>query len=169
MYSESSKVLRDDFTGTESAESNPDLEMDDHQISVEELCRRFDTDLRFGLNKQRVDTNLARDGKNTVTPPKPKSKWVGFLQSIFQVFLLFLWFASGIYVALFTWQLYLNYDETEYEELILAVLLVTSIAVIGIFSFFQVTSLPVDFNFFSQSVSYQWRNFAKKTWKYRKR
>ena len=40
-----------------------ELELDVHQISVEELCRRLGTNLETGLTTSQAKANLERDGR----------------------------------------------------------------------------------------------------------
>lgn len=137
MESITSRTSKGEATKIEY-ETRSDLDMDDHQISVEELCRRFDTDLCFGLTKQKAETILARDGKNVVTAPRPRKKWFAFIKSFSQVFLMLLWLASGVCVALFITELYEHREYVKYEDLALAIVLVIAIVIIGVFSFYQV-------------------------------
>ncbi|CAF1027651.1 unnamed protein product [Rotaria sordida] len=48
---------------------NADLVYDEHQISIEELIHRFDTDLRTGLTKIQAKQRLVDEGRNYIEPP----------------------------------------------------------------------------------------------------
>ncbi|CAF3750783.1 unnamed protein product [Rotaria sordida] len=48
---------------------NADLVYDEHQISIEELIHRFDTDLRTGLTKIQAKQRLVDEGRNHIEPP----------------------------------------------------------------------------------------------------
>ena len=46
-----------------------ELELDVHKVSIEELCKRYTTDVNSGLTDAKAKSNLERDGPNALTPP----------------------------------------------------------------------------------------------------
>ena len=46
-----------------------ELELDVHKVSIEELCKRYTTDVNSGLTDAKAKANLERDGPNALTPP----------------------------------------------------------------------------------------------------
>ena len=56
------------FAGSKDDENLDDLkkelELDVHKVSVDELCKRYGSDINSGLTEQRAKANFERDGPN---------------------------------------------------------------------------------------------------------
>lgn len=79
---------------TNVEELKREVDIDDHLISIEQLCERYQTDTRSGLPKSLVAHSLELYGPNTLTPPKTKSEWKKFLAQLFGGFSLLLWIGA---------------------------------------------------------------------------
>ncbi|CAF2062862.1 unnamed protein product [Rotaria magnacalcarata] len=133
--------MADDKKAKKPAENNLDdlkreLEIDDHKISMEELLRRYETDLEKGLTDAKVREVFARDGPNALTPPKTTPEWLKFCRQMFGGFAMLLWLgailcfvAHGISVA--------TYEEAANDNLWLGIALTVVVFITGCFSYFQ--------------------------------
>ncbi|CAF3948861.1 unnamed protein product, partial [Rotaria magnacalcarata] len=138
---DSSLMQADDKKAKKPAENNledlkRELEIDDHKISMEELLRRYETDLEKGLTDAKVREVFARDGPNALTPPKTTPEWLKFCRQMFGGFAMLLWLgailcfvAHGISVA--------TYEEAANDNLWLGIALTVVVFITGCFSYFQ--------------------------------
>jgi magnesium-transporting ATPase (P-type) len=53
-----------------------ELEMWEHKVTVEELCKRLETDPEAGITTAEAKIRLERDGPNTLAPPKVTPWWI---------------------------------------------------------------------------------------------
>jgi len=113
-----------------------ELEMDEHKVPIDELAKRFGTDLENGLKPDRARQILLRDGRNELTPPKTTPEWVKFCKQLFGGFSILLWigailcfFAYGIQAA--------SYEDVPGDNLYLGIVLTGVVVVTGIFSYYQ--------------------------------
>ncbi|KAM7383246.1 hypothetical protein PAMP_002916 [Pampus punctatissimus] len=63
----------------------------EHKMSVEEVCRKFQTDIVQGLTNAKAAEFLIRDGPNALTPPPTTPEWVKFCRQLFGGFSILLW------------------------------------------------------------------------------
>nr|CAD7440082.1 unnamed protein product [Timema bartmani] len=118
------------------ADLKEELDIDFHQISKEELCRRFGTHLNNGLTHAKSKEILLRDGLNTLTPPKVKPEWVKFCKNLFGGFSLLLW--AGTFLSLMSYvMLAATSDKPDEENLYLGLVLAAVVIITGMFSYFQ--------------------------------
>ncbi len=95
-------------------ELKQELELDVHSVDIQELCKRFNTNLERGLTKEGAEEGRKLYGLNALTPPPttpgkvdaPRSRsvpcltetllseWVKFCQNLFGGFALLLWFGA---------------------------------------------------------------------------
>ena len=68
-----------------------ELELDEHKVEVDVLCKRFTTDLTRGLTTSQAKTNYEKYGPNALTPPPTTPEWVKFCRCLFSGFSLLLW------------------------------------------------------------------------------
>jgi len=113
-----------------------ELEVDDHKISVEELYKRYSTDLNRGLTSAKAKSNLERDGPNALTPPPKTPEWVKFLQCLFGGFALLLWTGAVLCFVAYTIQA-LTLEEPPDDNLYLGIVLTTVVVITGVFSYYQ--------------------------------
>lgn len=71
-----------------------EVDIDDHQISIDELCLRYETDIKLGLRSEQVSKSLEKYGPNTLTPPETESEWKKFFAQLFGGFSLLLWIGA---------------------------------------------------------------------------
>jgi len=115
----------------ELKELKKEVEMDEHIISVEELCDRLNTNTKTGLTSSQHSKQLAEDGPNRLTPPKQTPAWVKFFQQLFGGFALLLWVGAILCFIAY------GIDQTTAENLYLGCVLVFVVVVTGIFSYYQ--------------------------------
>lgn len=75
-------------------ELKKEVNIDDHKISIEELCERYSTDTKLGLKSEQVEISLETFGPNTLTPPKTESEWKKFFAQLFGGFSMLLWIGA---------------------------------------------------------------------------
>jgi sodium/potassium-transporting ATPase subunit alpha len=75
-------------------ELKQEVTMDEHIISVNELCQRLETSLERGLTSEQHAARLARDGANVLTPPKQVPGWIKLGKHLFFGFSGLLWIGA---------------------------------------------------------------------------
>ncbi|MBV94784.1 Sodium/potassium-transporting ATPase subunit alpha-3, partial [Eschrichtius robustus] len=71
-----------------------EVAMTEHKMSVEEVCRKYNTDCVQGLTHSKAQEILARDGPNALTPPPTTPEWVKFCRQLFGGFSILLWIGA---------------------------------------------------------------------------
>ena len=71
-----------------------ELELDVHKVTVDELCKRFNTDLNKGLTLAAAKEGLEKYGPNALTPPPTTPEWVKFCKNLFSGFAMLLWIGA---------------------------------------------------------------------------
>ncbi|XP_056319466.1 sodium/potassium-transporting ATPase subunit alpha-1a.2 [Danio aesculapii] len=117
-------------------ELKKEVELDDHKLTLDDLSRKYGTDMIKGLSSFRAKEILERDGPNALTPPPTTPQWVKFCKQLFGGFQTLLWFgaflcflAYGIQVA--------SVEEAAHDNLYLGLVLAFVVIVNGWFSFYQ--------------------------------
>jgi sodium/potassium-transporting ATPase subunit alpha len=113
-----------------------EVEMDEHKVDVEALCRRYTTDITKGLTNQRAAEYLARDGYNELTPPKTTPWWVKFGKQMFGGFSALLWMGAVLCFIAYGVQT-ADEDNPQKDNLYLGVALAVVVIVTGVFSYYQ--------------------------------
>ncbi|KAI4792754.1 hypothetical protein KUCAC02_033165 [Chaenocephalus aceratus] len=72
-------------------ELKKEVDMDDHKLTLDELNRKYATDLNNGLTGAKAAEILLRDGRNALTPPPTTPEWVKFCKQMFGGFSMLLW------------------------------------------------------------------------------
>ncbi|GCB81746.1 hypothetical protein scyTo_0021878, partial [Scyliorhinus torazame] len=67
---------------------------EDHKLSLDELSRKYGTDLTRGLTSARAAEVLALEGPNALTPPPTTPEWVKFCRQLFGGFSILLWIGA---------------------------------------------------------------------------
>uniref|UniRef100_A0A668UM00 Sodium/potassium-transporting ATPase subunit alpha n=2 Tax=Percomorphaceae TaxID=1489872 RepID=A0A668UM00_OREAU len=113
-----------------------EVDLDDHKLTLDELHRKYGTDLTRGLSSSRAKEILARDGPNALTPPPTTPEWVKFCKQLFGGFSMLLWIgailcflAYGIQAA--------SEDEPANDNLYLGIVLSAVVIITGCFSYYQ--------------------------------
>jgi sodium/potassium-transporting ATPase subunit alpha len=77
-------------------ELKQELEIDVHKVSVDELCKRFNSNVGEGLTDDQVAKGNEEHGLNQLTPPKTTPEWIKFCQCLFSGFAMLLWFGATL-------------------------------------------------------------------------
>merc|ERR1711981_862415 len=117
-------------------ELKQELEIDVHRVSVDELCKRFNSNVGEGLTDDQVAKGIAEYGLNQLTPPKTTPEWVKFCQCLFSGFAMLLWFGAILCFLAYGIQAS-AYEEPPDDNLYLGIVLSAVVTVTGIFSYYQ--------------------------------
>ncbi|TFK04861.1 Sodium/potassium-transporting ATPase subunit alpha-1 [Platysternon megacephalum] len=117
-------------------ELKKEVSMDDHKLSLDELHRKYGTDLSRGLTTARAAEILARDGPNALTPPPTTPEWVKFCRQLFGGFSLLLWIGAVLCFLAYGIQAAME-EEPNNDNLYLGVVLAAVVIITGCFSYYQ--------------------------------
>merc|ERR1711962_852511 len=117
-------------------ELKQELEIDVHKVTVDELCKRYGTNVENGLDEKQLAKNQAEYGKNELTPPPTTPEWVKFCQCLFSGFACLLWFGAILCFLAYSIQAS-AYEEPPDDNLYLGIVLAAVVTVTGIFSYYQ--------------------------------
>merc|ERR1711931_361608 len=117
-------------------ELKQELEIDVHRVSVDELCKRFNSSIESGLSATQADANLAEYGPNALTPPPKTPEWVKFCKCLFSGFAMLLWLGAVLCFIAYSIQA-TAYEEPPDDNLYLGIVLTAVVTVTGIFSYYQ--------------------------------
>merc|ERR1712051_213868 len=117
-------------------ELKQELEIDVHRVSVDELCKRFNSNVAEGLTDDQVAKGIEEHGLNQLTPPKTTPEWVKFCQCLFSGFAMLLWFGAILCFLAYGIQAS-AYEEPPDDNLYLGIVLSAVVTVTGIFSYYQ--------------------------------
>merc|ERR1712112_456483 len=113
-----------------------ELDVDVHKVSVDELCKRFGTNITNGLTKEQAEAGLETYGPNALTPPPTTPEWVKFCKCLFSGFAMLLWFGAILCFLAYGIQAS-AYEEPPDDNLYLGIVLSAVVTVTGIFSYYQ--------------------------------
>nr|P30714.2 RecName: Full=Sodium/potassium-transporting ATPase subunit alpha-1; Short=Na(+)/K(+) ATPase alpha-1 subunit; AltName: Full=Sodium pump subunit alpha-1; Flags: Precursor [Rhinella marina]CAA77842.2 sodium/potassium-transporting ATPase alpha-1 subunit [Rhinella marina] len=117
-------------------ELKKEVTMEDHKMTLEELHRKYGTDLTRGLTTARAAEILARDGPNALTPPPTTPEWVKFCRQLFGGFSMLLWI--GAILCFLAYGIRKASDlEPDNDNLYLGVVLSAVVIITGCFSYYQ--------------------------------
>merc|ERR1719153_701685 len=117
-------------------ELKQELEIDVHKVTVDELCKRYGTNVENGLDEKQLAKNQAEYGKNELTPPPTTPEWVKFCQCLFSGFACLLWIGAILCFLAYSIQAS-AYEEPPDDNLYLGIVLSAVVTVTGIFSYYQ--------------------------------
>jgi len=117
-------------------ELKQELEIDVHRVSVDELCKRFNSNVAEGLTDDQVAKGIEEHGLNQLTPPKTTPEWVKFCQCLFSGFAMLLWFGAILCFLAYGIQAS-AYEEPPDDNLYLGIVLSAVVTVTGVFSYYQ--------------------------------
>merc|ERR1712180_314226 len=113
-----------------------ELDVDVHKVSVDELCKRFGTNITVGLTEEQAKAGLLKYGKNELTPPPTTPEWVKFCKCLFSGFAMLLWFGAILCFIAYSIQAS-AYEEPPDDNLYLGIVLSAVVTVTGVFSYYQ--------------------------------
>ncbi|XP_030605277.1 sodium/potassium-transporting ATPase subunit alpha-3b isoform X1 [Archocentrus centrarchus] len=108
----------------------------EHKMSVEEVCRKFQTDIVQGLTNAKAAEFLLRDGPNALTPPPTTPEWVKFCRQLFGGFSILLWTGAILCFLAYAIQAATE-DDPAGDNLYLGIVLTAVVVITGCFSYFQ--------------------------------
>merc|ERR1712180_288184 len=117
-------------------ELKQELEIDVHRVSVDELCKRFTSNVADGLTDDQVKKGIAEYGLNQLIPPPTTPEWIKFCQCLFSGFAMLLWFGAVLCFIAYGIQAS-AYEEPPDDNLYLGIVLSAVVTVTGIFSYCQ--------------------------------
>merc|ERR1711970_1541455 len=117
-------------------ELKKELEIDVHRVSLDELVKRFQTNIENGLTPNQAKLNIEKFGLNQLTPPPTTPEWVKFCKNLFSGFAMLLWIGAILCFIAYTIQA-LNYEEPPDDNLYLGIVLTVVVVVTGVFSYYQ--------------------------------
>jgi len=117
-------------------ELKQELEIDVHKVPIEELYKRFTTNLDRGLSTEQAKKGNETYGPNALTPPPTTPEWVKFCQNLFSGFACLLWLGAILCFIAYGIQAS-AYEEPPDDNLYLGVVLTAVVTVTGIFSYYQ--------------------------------
>merc|ERR1712021_119966 len=122
--------------GKDLNELKQELEIDVHRVPVEELCKRFSTNIENGLTADQAKKGNELHGPNALTPPPTTPEWVKFCQNLFSGFACLLWLGAILCFIAYGIQAS-AYEEPPDDNLYLGVVLTAVVTVTGVFSYYQ--------------------------------
>uniref|UniRef100_A0A8B9MRQ5 Sodium/potassium-transporting ATPase subunit alpha n=1 Tax=Accipiter nisus TaxID=211598 RepID=A0A8B9MRQ5_9AVES len=108
----------------------------DHKLSTSELEEKYGTSINKGLSSARAAEILARDGPNSLTPPKATPEIIKFLKQMVGGFSILLWIGAVFSWISFGIQLAQG-SESPFDNLYLGVVLAVVVILTGIFAYYQ--------------------------------
>merc|ERR1711892_1003139 len=117
-------------------ELKQELEIDVHKVSVDELLKRFNTEVERGLTTEQAEKNLLEYGANALTPPPTTPEWIKFCQNLFSGFACLLWLGAILCFLAYGIQAS-AYEEPPDDNLYLGAVLTAVVTVTGVFSYYQ--------------------------------
>ncbi|XP_072354424.1 sodium/potassium-transporting ATPase subunit alpha-2 [Scyliorhinus torazame] len=117
-------------------ELKKEVTMEDHKLSLDELSRKYGTDLTRGLTSARAAEVLALEGPNALTPPPTTPEWVKFCRQLFGGFSILLWIGALLCFLAYSIQAVME-EEPSNDNLYLGVVLAAVVMITGCFSYYQ--------------------------------
>ncbi|XP_065752387.1 potassium-transporting ATPase alpha chain 2 [Phocoena phocoena] len=117
-------------------ELKKELDLDDHKLSEEELETKYGTNIITGLSSTRAAELLARDGPNTLTPPKETPKIIKFLKQMVGGFSILLWIGAVLCWIAYGIQ-YSNDKSSSLDSVYLGSVLALVVILTGVFAYYQ--------------------------------
>lgn len=143
LSSNSSENVKSKQTTSKGSEKEVDINelkkevnIDDHKVSIEELCERYSTDTKLGLKSEQVEISLEKFGPNTLTPPKTESEWKKFFAQLFGGFSMLLWIGAILCFTAYGIQLS-TIENVLPDNLYLGLVLAIVVFVTGCFAYLQ--------------------------------
>ncbi|VDP82724.1 unnamed protein product [Echinostoma caproni] len=113
-----------------------EVQMDDHQIEIEELCERLNTDVIIGLTESEAQARLAQYGPNSLAPPKQTPAFCRVIKCLTGGFSLLLWTGAALCFAAAAIE-FTSTRDPELDNLWLGTVLTVVVIVSGLFTYYQ--------------------------------
>lgn len=110
--------------------------MDDHYVDIQELCKRYQTNIRFGKTTESAEESLKTLGLNKLREPPKTPEVLKLLKNFFSGFQLLLWFGSSLCLIAYTLRA-VSIQNAPTENLYLGCALISVVIFTGIFSYYQ--------------------------------
>ncbi|KAM6179036.1 potassium-transporting ATPase alpha chain 2-like [Rhynchocyon petersi] len=108
----------------------------DHKLSSEDLEKKYGTNIVTGLSSARAAELLARDGPNTLSPPRSTPEIVKFLKHMVWGFSILLWI--GVFLSWMTYAISYSRDPSSpLEDVYLGGVLALVVIITGAFAYYQ--------------------------------
>lgn len=131
---EKPKVAKPKQVKGKANEGKKDIEMDQHVVPLEDLLRRYDTNIETGIKESSAQSRMDKWGKNVLSPPKATPWYILYLHEITTPFAILLWVGAILcFIATGLNTEYEKLDENFYLGVVLAVVNFMS----GTFAYFQ--------------------------------
>ncbi|KAM9604690.1 potassium-transporting ATPase alpha chain 2 [Trichechus inunguis] len=117
-------------------EIKEELDLDDHKLSSEELEKKYGTNIITGLSSARAAELLARDGPNSLNPPKETPEIVKFLKQMVGGFSILLWVGAILCWIAYGIE-YSNDPSSSLDNVYLGAVLALVVVLTGIFAYYQ--------------------------------
>uniref|UniRef100_V9KCZ0 Sodium/potassium-transporting ATPase subunit alpha n=1 Tax=Callorhinchus milii TaxID=7868 RepID=V9KCZ0_CALMI len=117
-------------------ELKKEVAMTEHKMSVEEVCRKLNTDGVQGLTHAKAAEVLVRDGPNALTPPPTTPEWIKFCRQLFGGFSILLWIGAILCFLAYSIQAATE-DDPAGDNLYLGIVLSAVVIITGCFSYYQ--------------------------------
>ncbi|KAF6716588.1 Sodium/potassium-transporting ATPase subunit alpha-3 [Oryzias melastigma] len=122
--------------GRDMDDLKKEVPITEHKMSIEEICRKFQTDIVQGLTNAKAAEFLIRDGPNALTPPPTTPEWVKFCRQLFGGFSILLWTGAILCFLAYAIQAATE-DDPAGDNLYLGIVLTAVVVITGCFSYFQ--------------------------------
>ncbi|KAI5092453.1 sodium/potassium-transporting ATPase subunit alpha-3 [Silurus meridionalis] len=113
-----------------------EMDIDDHEITMEELEARYTTSITKGLSSRTAEQVLERDGPNELKPPKGTPEYVKFARQLAGGLQCLMWVAAVICFIAFGIECAKG-EIASYDNLYLAITLIAVVVVTGCFGYYQ--------------------------------
>ncbi|XP_075045672.1 sodium/potassium-transporting ATPase subunit alpha-3 isoform X1 [Mixophyes fleayi] len=123
-------------TKKEMDDLKKEVAMTEHKMSIEEVCRKYNTDCVQGLTLSKAAEILARDGPNALTPPPTTPEWIKFCRQLFGGFSILLWIGAILCFLAYGIQAGTE-DDPANDNLYLGIVLAAVVIITGCFSYYQ--------------------------------
>lgn len=106
--------------------------MDEHKISLEELCYRFGTNMESGLSSEAAARRNMEEGDNKLPEKEKTPAWILFLKEITNWFAIMLWVGSILCMVT-----YIVQPTGNLPNLVLGFVLIFVVLLTGVITFMQ--------------------------------
>jgi len=114
-----------------------ELNMDEHQISLDDLCLRVETNPQNGMAEGKAEEKLQIHGPNALTPPKTTPEWIKFVKNLFGGFATLLWTGAILCFIAYGIDAATNPDELSNDNAYLGGVLAGVVLITGLFQYYQ--------------------------------